>query len=70
MTDRICLLCETHYNDDPYFREQPAHSSQKCLDILRYRFTEAEGIFREVERQLARAMLEYSKKEVKNGIQP
>ena len=61
MTDKICHLCLTYYNDDPYFREQPAHTPKQCLKILQYRKNEAELKFREIERQLVRAKLEYTK---------
>jgi len=61
MTDKICHLCGTHYNDDPYFKEQPSHTPQQCLGILQYRFNQAELAFNKVERQLVRAKLEYTK---------
>jgi len=61
MTERICHLCGTHYNDDPYFAEQPAHAPQRCLEILQYRYNEAELKLRELERALARAKLAYNK---------
>ena len=59
MTNKICHLCGTHYNDDLYFREQPAHPPEKCLETLQYRCREAELKFREAERQLVRAEREY-----------
>ncbi len=61
MSDRICHLCGMHYNDDPYFKEQPAHPPGKCLEILQYRYNEAQVKFREIERQLVRAKTEYTK---------
>ena len=60
MTDKICHLCGTHYYNDPSF-EQSAHTPEKCLEILKYRKNEAELKFREIERQLVRAKLEYTK---------
>ncbi len=59
--DRICHLCGTQYNDDPYFQEQPSHTPQECLEILQYRKYKVELEFHEIERQLARAKLEYTK---------
>ncbi len=61
MTERICHLCGTHYNDDPHITGQPAHPPQKCLDILQFRYYEAESKSSEIGRQLARAKLEYTK---------
>ncbi len=60
MTDKICHLCGTPYNDDPYFREQPAHTPQKCLGILQYRKNKVELELHEIEKQLTRAKLEYA----------
>ena len=63
MSDKICHLCGTHYNDDPYFAEQPSHTPEKCLAILQYRLRELENQYHEAERQLKRAEKEYAKKE-------
>ena len=60
MADRICHLCGTSYNDDSYFKEQPSHTPQQCLEILQYRYNQAELEFREVERQFVRAKLSYT----------
>ena len=62
MVSKICHLCGTHYDDDPYFAEQPAHTPEKCLGILEYRYRGADLGFREIERQLVRAKLGYIKK--------
>ena len=62
MTDGMCHLCGTYYNDDPYFSGQPVHTLQKCVDVLQYRVRKAEKELREAERQLARAESEYGKK--------
>lgn len=61
MTGKICHLCGTHYNDDPYFTEQPAHTPQKCIGILQYRYNEAELKFRGIERALVHAKMQYTK---------
>lgn len=61
MTDKICHLCETHYNDDPFFREQPAHTSEQCLGILQFKMNQAEFEYKEIERQFIRAKLAYIK---------
>jgi len=62
MVKKICHLCETYYDDDPYFAEQPAHTPQKCMEILQFRYNEAQHKFRELERALVRAKLEYTKR--------
>lgn len=59
MTDKICHLCGTHYNDD--LAKQPAHTPEKCFLILQYRYHEAELKSADIGRQLARAKLEYLK---------
>ncbi len=59
MTTKICHLCGTNYNDDPFFKEQPAHPPDKCLDILKYRLHQAGTNLSEIERQIKRAEKEY-----------
>jgi len=57
--DKICHLCGTAYNDDPYFQEQPAHPPEKCIDLLRFRLSQAELTLGKVRQYLIRARNEY-----------
>jgi len=61
-----CHLCGTPYNDDPFFREQPAHTPNQCIGILQYRRNEAERNLSDIKQMLARAKKEYAEAEGKN----
>ncbi len=61
MTNKLCHLCGTHYNDDPFFRIKPAQTWKHCLEILQYRYNKVQLEADDVGRQLARAKLEYVK---------
>ena len=65
MADKICHLCGTHYNDDPYFKEQPAHTSGKCLEILNFRVFELSITLQKAKDALKRAEKQYTKEVLK-----
>ena len=55
MTNRICHLCGTYYNDDPYLQAQLAHTRQECLETLQFQVNQARLHLQEVEGNLKHA---------------
>ena len=65
MTNKICHLCMTHYQDDPFFTEKPGHSAEQCLKILNWRVTKQERELFDTRTALERAKRQYLKAEGK-----
>ncbi len=61
--NKMCHLCGQSYTDDPILKENPGHTPEQCLAILRYWVRSRATKLMEAESNLKRAETAYKTKD-------